>query len=467
MAKEPVVAQADLQHITEEVYKRNAELNIKNRILSLLHDLYKITASSLEVEDLSEGLAKSIAHILNLPLVVILTKKKDSRHLVPRAAVSAALGKRQLSKQRNAAVLFPQDHPCTITLKTGKQKRSPSFEKLASPFLSEKIIKKIEEKMPVGSNICLPLLSGNKQLGVLVLCSERKYTEFSRFEKESIANLVTVVSIALDKVFAYDDLRTANSKLLELDELKTEFLSIASHQLRTPLSIIKGYVSLLEEGAYGKMPKESQEILQNIDISNERLVKLVDEFLNISRIEQGRTKYYFEEVNFLPIAEGILSELKAKADPRDITLTLDASEGLSHVIADAEKLRHCLYNFVDNAIKYSPANSKVSVQIHDLKQGLEIKVIDNGAGLDEKDIKNLFQKFYRSPHVMREVQGTGLGLFVVKQFAEAHGGKVWAKSTGVGKGSEFGFWVPLEPKGKIYSKWKRERQKKKKEEVAN
>lgn len=465
MAQNPVVTQADLQHITEEVYKRNAELNVKNKTLSLLHELYKITSASLEIEGLSERLARSIAEILNFPFVAILTKTKDARHLVPRAAVSAVSAKKQLSQQQNAVVLFPKEHPMEVALKTGKQKRSANFSKIVSPFIPAETITMIQNSMPVSTTFCFPLLSGSKQLGVLVISSERKFKEFSRFERQSIANLVTVVSVAIDKVFAYDDLRAANAKLLELDELKTEFLSIASHQLRTPLSIIKGYTSLLQEGAYGKISKDADQVLHNIDVSNERLVKLVDEFLNISRIEQGRTRYYFEETDFFPIAEGIVTELKGKAAPKEITLLLHGDDSLLPITADAEKLRHCLYNFVDNAIKYSPNKAEVHVYLENERKGLRVRVLDSGVGLDEKDLKNLFQKFYRSPHVMREVQGTGLGLFVVKQFAEAHGGRVWSKSEGVGKGSEFGFWVPAEPRGKIYTKWKRERAKKAKEKT--
>ena len=242
------------------------------------------------------------------------------------------------------------------------------------------------------------------------------------------------------------ELQAANTKLKELDELKTEFMSIASHQLRTPLSVIKGYTSLMEEGAYGDVSKEEKKILHNIDISNERLIKLVDEFLNISRIEQGRIKYSFAEMDAVPMAEGVIAELKEKAAPQHVKLSLRAEEKFFKVAADEEKLRHCLYNFVDNAIKYSPDNEEVIIYLEKKNSGIAARVCDKGVGLDKDDIKNLFQKFYRSPHVLRDYQGTGLGLFVVKQFIEAHGGRVWAKSKGIGKGSEFGFWIPLRGK---------------------
>lgn len=244
------------------------------------------------------------------------------------------------------------------------------------------------------------------------------------------------------------NLKRANSRLKELDQLKTEFMSIATHQLRTPLSIIKGYCSLLCEGAYGVINKKEKEVLNTIDISNERLIKLVDEFLNVSRIEQGRTRYNFAEMDFAAMSEGVVTELREKARPKNINLELKIKEGIKKVMADEERVRHCLYNFVDNAIKYSPEKTTIRIFIEKANGGLQARVVDEGVGLGKKDLEDIFQKFYRSPHVVNDFQGTGLGLFVVKQFVEAHGGKVWAKSKGIGRGSEFGFWIPLKAKRK-------------------
>lgn len=237
-------------------------------------------------------------------------------------------------------------------------------------------------------------------------------------------------------------LEKANSRLKELDQLKTEFLSVASHQLRTPLSIIKGYTSLMEEGAYGKPTPEMLPILHNIDVSNERLIKLVDEFLNVSRIEQGRTQFHFAPVDMNVLLDGIVTELQEKANTKQIVLDLKMPKNLSGVIADEDKIRHGIYNFVDNAIKYSPISSHIEIFIESKSNKLWIHVIDQGVGLDGKDLANLFQKFYRSPHVIHDVEGNGLGLFVVRQFVEGHNGKVWAKSKGINKGSDFGFWIP-------------------------
>jgi signal transduction histidine kinase len=237
------------------------------------------------------------------------------------------------------------------------------------------------------------------------------------------------------------NLEDANVRLKELDDLKTEFLSIATHQLRTPLSIIKGYIELIEDGIYGKPSKKLRQVLHDMDVSNERLVKLVDEFLDVTRIEQGRTQYHFEKMDFGAMVKDVLKELTEKASQKQIVFK-DTVSGKTEIIGDSDRLRHGVFNFVDNAIKYSPAGSVVNIEVSKEKTGVAVRVKDQGPGLDQKDINNLFQKFYRSPNVSRDFEGTGLGIYVCRMFIEAHGGHVWADSKGIGKGSEFGFWVP-------------------------
>lgn len=252
------------------------------------------------------------------------------------------------------------------------------------------------------------------------------------------------------------DLQAVNSRLSELDKQKSEFLSIASHQLRTPLSIIKGYISLIQDGAYGKPTIKMNPILQNIELSNERLVKLVDEFLDVSRLEQGRTQYSFGSANLSTMLDGVITELSSKADAKQIKLDVKKQGDIpSTLVADEERIRHGVFNYIDNAIKYSPEKSTITITLAFQDGKILYSVKDQGVGLDQFDIQNLFQKFYRSPKVIKDFQGTGLGLYVVKEFVEAHGGEVYVKSDGVNKGSEFGFWIPLVPTGEIYESWKK------------
>jgi len=239
-------------------------------------------------------------------------------------------------------------------------------------------------------------------------------------------------------------LEEANLRLQELDKQKTEFLSIASHQLRTPLSIMKGYLELIKDGGYGKVTKQTIKILDNMDESNEHLVKLVDEFLDISRIEQGRTKYNFEEFDINKMISSVVEELRKRAQDKGLDIKWPKPP-IVKIVADEEKVRHVVFNFIDNAIKYSE-HGLVKVRVENDGVGLKVTVNDSGFGFEKKDEVNFYQKFYRGENVKHtNVTGTGLGLFVCRKFIEAHGGNVWAHSPGLGKGSEFGFWLPLKP----------------------
>lgn len=240
-------------------------------------------------------------------------------------------------------------------------------------------------------------------------------------------------------------LEKANLRLQELDRQKTEFLSIASHQLRTPLSILKGYIELIKDGGFGKPTKGIVKVLGDMDDNNEHLIKLVDEFLNISRIEQGRTKFVFEKENICKIIEGAKNELELKAKDRGVELEFARAKKGKDVVMDSEKIRHVIFNFIDNAIKYSD-KGKIKILVEDEDGETTVRVRDQGFGFDKVDEANFFQKFYRGENVKgTNVNGTGLGLYVCRKFIEAHGGKVWAHSPGLGKGSEFGFWLPAKP----------------------
>lgn len=238
-------------------------------------------------------------------------------------------------------------------------------------------------------------------------------------------------------------LEEANVSLKKLDEQKTVFLSIASHQLRTPLSILNGYLELLKDGAYGKLKKPVVEVLDNMDESNGRLIALVDDFLNITRIEQGRVKYEFKKQSIDKLVDTVVNELTDRAEQKNLSIEWKKPKDPIELFFDDEKIRHVIFNYVDNAIKYSEAG-KIVVAVKKNDDGLFLTVNDKGIGFDRTDEVNFFKKFYRGENVRgSNVNGTGLGLFVCAKFVEAHRGRVWAKSAGLGQGSEFGFWIPL------------------------
>jgi len=242
------------------------------------------------------------------------------------------------------------------------------------------------------------------------------------------------------------ELASANKKLVEIDKTKSEFISIASHQLRTPLTSIKGFSSLLMEGSYGRLGKEQRETIEKIYVSNERLIMLVEDLLNISRIERGKIQYEYEDVNLEELAKNVLSIMRIQAKNKHLYIKFkNDAKDLPSIKADLKKLAEVIGNLVDNAIKYTPKGG-VTVALSRKGELARISISDTGIGISREEIPTLFEKFVRGKDVNKlHTGGTGLGLYVVKKIVEAHEGKVWVESPGLEKGTTFVVELPIKP----------------------
>jgi len=248
-----------------------------------------------------------------------------------------------------------------------------------------------------------------------------------------------------------NQLDVTNIHLKEMDQAKSEFLSIASHQLRTPVSVIKGYLSLIMEGAYGKVnnPTVEQKIKQ-LFITNERLVTLINNLLNVSRIEKNKLEYICMNFDVMALLEQIMVEMTLKAKEKGLGLQLiPTTKKIPTMFIDKDKLHEILGNLVDNAIKYSVKGKiEITVDFDEAKKEVFVYIKDQGVGMTRETADHLFEKFYRgeTPGMPRET-GTGLGLFICSKFAKDMGGRVWVYKTEPGIGTTFAVAMPVEPKG--------------------
>ncbi len=262
--------------------------------------------------------------------------------------------------------------------------------------------------------------------GVLLIRSVRKEIK-QREELEKLTN----------------QLEKANKKLKKLDTLKDEFISIASHQLRTPLTVIKGYLSMIMEGDFGEVNGKQIDPMHKITESSDRLVQLVENILNVSRIESGRLKFNFTKVQLEDLVKSVVDELINKAKLKLLKLNFNMPAlPLPRVKIDEEKMRQVVINLIDNSIKYTDKGS-VTVDLKQSGNNLEFSVSDTGVGIKKDDLRKLFQKFSRGTGATSITEGTGLGLYVARQMVEAHKGKIWAQSKGEGMGSRFCFTLPI------------------------
>jgi signal transduction histidine kinase len=230
-------------------------------------------------------------------------------------------------------------------------------------------------------------------------------------------------------------------KIEKLDKLKSEFVSFATHQIRAPLTAIKGYTSLIQEGSYGDVSEEIKDVVDKIHQSSYSLVLVVEDYLNISRIETGKMKYNFVNADFGKLIRQTAEELTPNIEKAGLDLSIDIDDGGKYMAKiDEGKMRQVIVNLIDNAIKYTKKGSiKVSLTKDGKKGKLLATVSDTGIGISKETILKLFSKFVRAKNSHEvNIHGTGLGLYLAKEITTAHkGGRIWAESEGEGKGSQF------------------------------
>jgi PAS domain S-box-containing protein len=231
---------------------------------------------------------------------------------------------------------------------------------------------------------------------------------------------------------------------IESDKLKSDFISIASHQLRTPLSAINMYTRMLQDGLAGDISPEQQPYIQIILNSVERMNSLIDTLLNITRIEAGSIAIKSQPVLLHQLARDILTEFLPAAQAKNIELTYELPDDMQPINTDNLLIKEICANLLSNAIKYTPENGAVHFSLTDSAKEIRWSVCDNGYGIPIKEQKNIFLKFFRAENITgKDVSGTGLGLYLIKNLAESLGGELWFESK-ENAGSTFYFTLPKE-----------------------
>ena len=238
-----------------------------------------------------------------------------------------------------------------------------------------------------------------------------------------------------------ETLRKLNEELAEMNHFKMHLLALTSHQLKAPLGIIRGYTALLRDGTYGEMDERAREVVAKIESAAEDMVNLVDNVIDLRKVEEGKMEYRMEDVDFVKLARRAAEELGHLATAKGLNLSFEAPEKEIVISGDEQKLRHVIQNLVDNAVKYTEKGF-VKVRVEEKGESVVLSVADSGIGIAKGIQPFLFEEFVRDERVKREIRGSGLGLHVAKIFVEAHKGKVWVESAGEGKGSTFSISLP-------------------------
>ena len=307
--------------------------------------------------------------------------------------------------------------------------------------------------------VAIPLMQQDHEAGILFL-GERKGRKYSRRNICILESVASELAISIQNALSVEEikrlndtlqrkidestkeLRLTNRQLQRLDESKNEFISMASHQLRTPLTSIKGYLDMLLEGDLGRVSSTQKAVLREAFSSSERMVRLINDFLNVSRLQTGKFVIDKQKTDIAQIIKEEVALLKVVASQRSVKLKVKINKNIPEVKIDAEKIRQVILNMIDNAIYYSKPNKDVAISLSKKGDFIEFAVKDSGIGVPKAEQPNLFGKFFRGSNARRKrPDGTGVGLFLARKVILFHGGEIIFSSE-EGKGSVFGFRIP-------------------------
>lgn len=317
-------------------------------------------------------------------------------------------------------------------------------------------------RMLVGYNLALALpLVRDKVIVGYVFVSERSGRPYRLHDTKLLLSLSDELTIAVQNALSVDEvkklnstleqrislatkeLRTSNAQLQKLDEAKDEFISMASHQLRTPLTSIKGYLSMLLEGDVGKVTPEQKHMLNEAFVSSERMVRLIGDFLNVSRLQTGKFVIDKHPVDLALLVQREIDGLVANAAARGMKFVYKKPKNIPIIELDENKIQQVIMNFADNAIYYSKEKDTITVRLKKVPGFVEFTVQDKGIGVPMAEQADLFNKFFRATNARKaRPDGTGVGLFLAKKVIHDHGGTIIFSSV-EGKGSTFGFKLPI------------------------
>ncbi len=434
-----------------ELRKAQEELDKRIEGLTLLHELGGSINRSSNVEETLGQLTTSFISKFGFEksLIVLFGEGRESAGSHARVGYSE-------KEARAIQTRLLEDQGMREFLQAGKLLRVNRNGK--SNPLSQKLL----EVFRSPSFILVPLLVKEKIAGLVFVGKGTIGDGVTEADGELVSILANQMSQAIENSTLYEQLwkshrelemkvkeRTlqlakANEELLRMNRMKSDFVSNVSHELRTPLTSIKGYASLLGEGKLGPMTEDQKKRLLRIDEQTNSLTQLVNDLLDISRIESGKAVMDMKPVASETLHEKAADLLHPQIHEKEITFEVDSEKGLPEVWADREKIERAILNLLGNAVKFTPKGGRVKLRVFRHKDGVEWDIQDTGIGVETKDIPRLFEEFFRSENAIRQsIKGTGLGLSLVKGIIEAHGGKIWVKSK-VGEGSTFSFTLPIQ-----------------------
>jgi len=433
--------------------------------LDAIWKLEKIILNSLDfrrvVQEVVDSILLELGYLeLGYKIVVLALVDKNTNTLkrVALSQTEEAWKTREVSKVPFDQITIPMEagqNSCIKAIIENRPQITHYFPDILTPPLTPENALESQKNAGIKTSMVYPLNVRGKTIGIMIFSMTKGEEEVTAEEKRLIQYFADLSALAVQNSKLYSDLELESQKLADanetlkiLDKQKDEFLSVASHELRTPMTIIKSYLWMLSSGHGGKLVEKQKEYVEKAKRGTERMLALIGDMLNISRIEQGRLDFNIEKLNLREAFEDILGDFKIKMDEKKLKLEIIVQKDAELVYSDKDKLTEILINLVGNSFKFTDKGSITVKAEKENENFVKVSIIDTGRGIAKEDMQRLFHKFSRldnSYQTVAETGGTGLGLFIVKQFVETMGGTVGAYSEGIDKGSTFWLTLPTNP----------------------
>lgn len=423
-----------LSRLEEEKEQLTQQLQRRVQELTILERIGRSVAAVLDLDTLLNRIVEASVFITQADDGFLLLLDQETNEPYLRAVKN--LGEDQVRLLH----LKVKDSLLGQVLRTGQPLRLGSAEDTSSNY-------KVAAGYFVRSLLYVPLVARNQVIGVLSVDKRTTPRAFSQNDVERLSALANYAVIALQNARLHESLKehaaqieATYAELKELSRIKTQFVQDVSHELRVPLTFIKGYVDLLREGAFGEVKLEQLEPLDIVAERTERISRLVSDMLTLQRLESEGIG--LAQVDLVKIAHTAIDGARAAAQRAGLIIEEEIPKNLSPIVGDPDQLPRIFDNLLSNAIKFSPDGGTVTVRIYEEGDRMNVYLSDTGIGIPPDKLEHLFSRFYRAGESEgKHIAGTGLGLSIVKAIVEAHGGHVSVQSQ-EGQGSTFGFSLP-------------------------
>jgi signal transduction histidine kinase len=437
------------------MYKKNAELAATNKTLSILRKVDEIIMGS--VTDLVE-IANQVTtlavneSVFKLIYIFSLNRRENALTRLAFGADGVISENSEVIKRFNfleTISLLNKDNIAVQVLHTQKiTMTSDMYEILRhNDIMTMQEAQEVQRVAGIKTAMAYPFIVRNEVIGVMLACLDEEYAKMPPARIDLIERFVNVIGIALDNALLYNEVKETNKKLRALDRLKDEFVSLASHELRTPMTAIKSYLWLFLEDSKNTLTEKQRRYLERAYSSTDRLINLVNDMLNVSRIESGRMVLDPQLSDLTKIIQDVISEIMPAAQKQEVELSFQVGQQqMPQVFVDINKIKQVLINLIGNSVKFTPSGGKIVVTVSIQDNMVLASVTDTGKGISKEDLPKLFQKFgiIESNYLVKQnIQGTGLGLYISKSIVELHGGKMWVQSEGKDRGATFTFGLPI------------------------